>query len=81
MKCPWCDFEGNDWDEVNFHCLKTHPEKSELEDFKEAKVSRIWNTAIELSVASLGTKGGIPKEKVMDTYHYFLRELMKSEGN
>lgn len=79
MQCPYCDTELKDSEELNFHALKFHPDKTSLADYQENKIARIWETAVELSIAVLGTKGGIPKEKVMDTYRYFLRELMKSE--
>lgn len=80
MQCPWCEFEGTDWEEVNFHCLKSHPEKSELENFMENKLSRLWGTAVDLTDIRFGDhKDTLSKEDVMATYRYFLRELMKSE--
>jgi hypothetical protein len=79
MQCPYCDTELEDSEELDFHALKFHPEKTSMADRWENKTTRIWDTAIQLTACSLGVKGGAAKEKVMETYRYFLRELMKSE--
>jgi len=79
MQCQWCEAEPKDFDEMQAHMLKFHPELTELENFKEDKIARIWGTSIDLCNLTYGNKGGISQEKVMETFRYFLRELMKSE--
>jgi len=81
MQCPYCDDEVRDLDEFNLHCLKSHPDKTSIATWQEDKIVRIWQTAESLSDMCLGKKGDIPKEQVLETFRYFLRELMKSEGD
>lgn len=81
FKCPYCEDVLTDWEHLNLHILEYHPEKSTLADYHEAKTSRIWLTATELTTMTLKPKQHNAKEGVLDTFKYFLRELMKSEGN
>jgi hypothetical protein len=81
MQCQWCEADVKDFDEMQAHMLKFHPELTELENFKEDKIARIWGTSVDLCSVVFGTKGGLAnKETVLETFKYFLRELMKSEG-
>ena len=49
----------------------------------EYKTTRIWNTAENLATnAFLDTKAGArTKEKLLELFKYYLKELMQSEGN
>ena len=80
MQCPYCDVELKDTEELNFHALKFHPDKTSLEEYREDKIARIWGTALDLTAVCIHFKDAeIPKEKVLENFKYFLRELMKSE--
>jgi len=81
MECPYCDKEFIDHDDWNIHIIKNHPDKTTLEDFKEARVSRMWQHASELTIGFYGNriKHVRTKEEMLETWKYFLRELMKSE--
>jgi len=80
MRCEWCDAEPKDYDEMQAHMLKFHPELTELESMKEDRIARIWGTALDLTAVCFHFKDTeIPKEKVLENFRYFLRELMKSE--
>jgi hypothetical protein len=80
MQCPWCEQQPADFDEMQAHMLKYHPEVTQLADYQESKVQRIWGTAVDLTIVCYGYhKDPLNKEVVMETYRFFLRELMKSE--
>ena len=80
MQCPWCEQQPADFDEMQAHMLKFHPELTELESMKEDRIVRIWQTAVDLTTTRFGYhKDKLDMVDVMETYRYFLRELMKSE--
>ena len=79
MQCPWCEQQPAEFDEMQAHMLKFHPEVTQLADYQETRVARIWGTAVDLCFITWGNKGVIPKEETIKTFKYFLQELMKSE--
>jgi hypothetical protein len=80
MLCPYCDAELSDVDELNVHALRCHPDKTELVQFRENVVSRLWDTAVQLTRITYGLKPSDDKEHTLATFKYFLRELIKSEA-
>ena len=80
MKCPYCLETIADIDELNVHCLQRHPDKTTLENFKEDRRSRLWSTAVQLTEVVCNSSSYASRKKtVLDTFKYFLRELMQSE--
>lgn len=79
IDCPYCDKQLKSYDDFDTHTLKFHPEKIGLEEFKEAKRSRLWDTAIQLTFSTYGNNGSKDKEQTLETFKFFLRELMKAE--
>jgi hypothetical protein len=77
MKCPYCEEECRDYEDWNAHALAFHPEKTSLEDTREARILRYWNTASELtSVVFLNQcLEDTTKEAVVETFRYILREV------
>jgi hypothetical protein len=78
MECPYCDQQISE-DEFDIHCLKIHPDKTGLEGYRQETTARMWATATELTLYVFGSHGSNKKEEVLETFKYFLRELMKSE--
>ena len=78
MKCPHCNEEIEiTWqpDSVSYH-----QEMGRLS--LETKLSRIWNTAENLASNAFldSSSKSRSKEKLLELFKYYLRELMKSEG-
>ncbi len=80
MKCPYCDEDSilteNDMDS---HIVKKHPEYTEVGDTQFRHKSLMWTWAMGLTASVYGQKGNNRKEDVLETFKYFVRELMKSE--
>jgi len=80
MECPYCSETVADYDDFTLHVLKCHEDKTSLEEFRETKISRMWAIADSLTSTTFGNHAEqLDKEKVLETFKYFLRELMKSE--
>jgi hypothetical protein len=77
MECPYCETVVQNYEDFNLHVLKFHPEKTSLEDYKEIKRARIWNTSADLTAIALGGRR-TDKDKVLETFKYILRNLMES---
>jgi len=80
MQCPYCD--RNDIlteDDMDAHVVKSHPEYSEIGEVQRSKKALNWTWAMGLCTCVYGQKGGNKKEDVLETFKYFLRELMKAE--
>jgi hypothetical protein len=81
MKCIYC---GEDSfiseDDVDRHIVEGHPEYSPVGDMKESRKTLNYTWAFGLTGVVYGQKGNNKKEEVLETFKYFLRELMKSEG-
>ena len=79
MKCPHCGEELEiTWQPDTTGYLQGMGKLS-----SEYKTTRIWNTAENLATnAFLDTKAGArTKEKLLELFKYYLKELMQSEGN
>lgn len=87
MKCPYCSKAvGSDIDEVSLHILEFHPDKTLLEDAKESRRARLYETAVSLTDTVFMRVLGVSKVRgfdleevrtdVLDTFKYFLKNLM-----
>lgn len=88
MQCPYCEEANLNAEEISIHILKGHPEKTQVKlyelmgkNYAEQRVNRIWDTAAGLAqnVYMDAPKSKKTKEFLLDTFKYFLRELMQSE--
>ena len=78
MKCPECgkEFELS-WQPDSGSYLQGMGKLT-----AETKISRIWNTAENLASNAFldGSSKSRTKEKLLELFKYYLKELMKSEG-
>jgi hypothetical protein len=82
MNCAYCDTEVKDIDEFNLHCLKFHPDKTGLGSFREDRTARLWDTALQLTSIKYANQQAAKwrsNYQILETFKYFLREVMKSE--
>jgi hypothetical protein len=80
MQCPFC--EENSLlteDALDRHIVDKHPEYSEVGDTLYRKKSMIWTWAMGLTSSRYGFQGAKTKEEVLETFKYFVRELMKGD--
>jgi hypothetical protein len=79
MKCPHCNEEI----ELTFQLDSGSYLQGMSKLASETKTNRIWNTAARLAE---NAQFNIPsksrsKEKLLELFKYYLKELMQSEGN
>ncbi len=79
MDCPYCEAQVKDYEEFNLHVLKRHPDKTSLEDVRQIRINRFWDTSANLTTLCFNSSVSHDKSDVLNTFKYFLRNLMESE--